>query len=265
MELWVFRALWGMTGPLEMQLDAIAAAGYDGVEAWPPGLGPVTAAAFRRMVAERGLRLIVATALAETAELERALTDLAAFEPLRIGVQSGRDSMTTREGAAFIEEALRVEAALGIPVAHETHRGKLLFTPWTTARYLREYPTLTLVADYSHWVNVCERLPFDQAEAMTLANARALHIHGRIGYEEGPQVPDPAAPEYAAQRTWHEAQWRAIWLNQRAAGMSYATFTPEYGPPPYLHTLPYTQAPVNDLWQTCLWAADQARALFDEL
>jgi hypothetical protein len=37
------------------------------------------------------------------------------------------------------------------------------------------------------------------------------------------------------------------------------TFTPEYGPPTYLHTLPHTQMPVADLWQVCLWAAARAR------
>ena len=32
MDLYVFRALWGMTGPLPEQIERIAAAGYDGVE-----------------------------------------------------------------------------------------------------------------------------------------------------------------------------------------------------------------------------------------
>ncbi len=31
----------------------------------------------------------------------------------------------------------------------------------------------------------------DQQEALALACIHAIHIHARIGYEEGPQVNDP--------------------------------------------------------------------------
>lgn len=120
---------------------------------------------------------------------------------------------------------------------------------------------LRITADYSHWVNVCERLPNDEADALALANRRAIHIHRRVGYEEGPQVPDPAAPEYAAQREWHERQWQQIRRWHEEAGAQVLTFTPEYGPPNDLHTLPHTNVPVADLWQVCLWGAECARAI----
>ena len=34
MKIEVYRALWGMEGPLEQQFERIAAAGYDGAEVW---------------------------------------------------------------------------------------------------------------------------------------------------------------------------------------------------------------------------------------
>lgn len=258
MQLLVFRALWGMTGSTEEQIERIAAAGYDGVEGFI-GASPLGAGEFTALVRSHGLKLIMAGAAESTEALEKTLPQLAEYQPIKIGLHSGRDSMTHDQGSAFFERALRLEERIGIPVAHETHRGRILFTPWETLYYLRQFDGLKIVADYSHWVNVCERLPDDQAAALELANQRAFHIHARIGYEEGPQVPDPSAPEYAAQRAWHERQWQQI--KQYHANDDYLTLTPEYGPPPYLHTLPHTNVPVADNWEVCLWAMRAARAL----
>ena len=39
---------------------------------------------------------------------------------------------------------------------------------------------------------------------------RAHHIHARVGCEQGPQVPHPAAPEYQEALTAHERWWTQI-------------------------------------------------------
>jgi hypothetical protein len=46
--------------------------------------------------------------------------------------------------------------------------------------------------------------------------------------------------------------------------MKNATLTPEFGPPPYLHTLPYSQMPVSDL--TCIvdWMARRQAIRFQD-
>lgn len=263
MQRHIYRALWGMENlgaTFEDKIAMIAEAGYDGVDGFLlPGAPP--AAEFARIVRDHGLKLIMAAQIPERDQIEPTLKQLAEYEPVKIGVHSGRDSMTRDEASAYFEHALRVEEQIGIPVLHETHRGRILFTPWDTLHYLRQFDNLKIVADYSHWVNVCERLPDDQAEALELANRRAHHVHARIGYGEGPQVPDPSAPEYAGERAWHEHQWRQISQHRAAAGESVITITPEYGPAPYLHTLPHTNVPVADNWQICLWAMRQLRAL----
>ena len=258
MKLIIFRALWGMTGPIEEQIERIAAAGYDGVEGFPaPEV--MSCQEYRRLVNAHGLQLIVGAQVSATEEIEAKLLQLAEYEPLKIGLHSGRDSMTRDEGRAFFEQALKIEERIGIPVAHETHRGRMFFSPWDTAYYLRAFDTLKVLADYSHWVNVCERLPDDQVDALTLANQRAIHIHGRVGYEEGPQVPHPSAPEYAPHLAWHEKHWQTIRQLREAEGDEILTVTPEYGPPNYLHTLPHTNVPVADLWQVCVWGMERAR------
>ena len=263
MQLAVFRALWGMTGAFDNQIEQIAGAGYDGVEGFI-GATDLSAAQVSARVAQSGLKLIMAGQVDSKDALDPTLKALAEYAPIKIGIHSGRDSFSREQGRAFFEEALRLEQQIGIPVSHETHRGRMFFTPWDTAFYLREFPTLKIVADYSHWVNVCERLPNDQQAALDIANARTFHIHARVGYEEGPQVPDPSAPEYAAQLAWHEVQWLAIAYQRALAGDALLTVTPEYGPPMYLHTLPHTNVPVADLWKVCLWGARRFRQMFAE-
>ncbi len=258
MKIEVYRALWGMEGSLEHQFERIAAAGYDGVEVW------LTDSHFNRNTVVRlceqyGLRIITAGAILNRSDLLPTLQSFSDYHPVKINVQSGIDSMDFDEGKRYVEAALEAEQKVGVTVNQETHRGKLLYAPWVAAAYLNAFPELHITADYSHWVNVCERLPHDLADVMTLANSRARHVHGRVGYEEGPQVPDPSAPEYAAQLAWHEAQWKAIRDAQQASGEATMTFTPEYGPQPYLHTLPHTNVPVANLWEVCLWAANRAR------
>ncbi len=258
MKLLVFKALWGMTGSLSEQVERVAAAGYDGFELWPEQQD-ISRQDLMALADRFNMKMIVGTALQTQAEIELKLKQLSEYQPLRINLHSGRDSMTRDEGCSFFEEALRVEDEIGMPVGHETHRGRILFTPWDTAYYLRQFSNLRLTGDYSHWVNVCERLPEDQADALVAANHAVVHIHGRVGYEEGPQVPDPSAPEYADQLHWHEAQWKQVKMFHEQNGQDVLTFTPEYGPPNYLHTLPHTNVPVADLWNVCLWAAERAR------
>lgn len=75
-------------------------------------------------------------------------------------------------------------------------------------------PQLKLTADYSHWVCVCERFLDDQEEQIRIANRSAIHVHGRIGFPEGPQVNDPRAPENREALQRHEEWWAEIrkWL-----------------------------------------------------
>jgi len=262
MKLLVFRSLWGMDGDPETMLRRIADAGFDGVEGVPAGLTPVQ---YKKMLRDHGLHLAVCIYASDAEAFGSQLQKLCEYEPLRIISHSGRDAMTHDEGCAFFEQALSHQSKAGVEVGHETHRGRLLYTPWDTLYYLRQLPTLKINADFSHWMNVCERFPNDQNEALELACSRAMNIHGRVGYEEGPQVPDPSAPEYRYHLKWHETQWTAIRKAHEQAGCEYITFTPEYGPPPYMPTMPHTNAPVADLWTVCLWAAARIREIWRDI
>lgn len=261
MKLLVTKSLWGMTqgATLADKLHLIREAGYDGVEC------PVMiddAAAWGAMVAAEGLYNIVQVFPASAAEFRAECRRAVAAGARLITSQSGIDRMSWDEGCAFFREALAIERDLPVAVAHETHRGKLLYAPWVAARYLREFEDLRVLADFSHWCCVAESLLDDPASAadVALACSRAIHIHARVGHEHGPQVPDPSAPEYARHLAAHEAWWDTIHAARAAAGADVFTVTPEFGPPGYMPTLPHTRQPVADLWTVCAWMRDRVRA-----
>ena len=59
------------------------------------------------------------------------------LKPVLINSHSGHDSWGSGEKAvAFLKKALTIEKALGVPVVHETHRQRLLASPYTTAELL---------------------------------------------------------------------------------------------------------------------------------
>ncbi|UKS24119.1 sugar phosphate isomerase/epimerase [Paenibacillus sp. HWE-109] len=256
MQMKMIKALWGMDGSLEEQFERIHKAGYKGIESPLPA--PEYANRFRELLIEYQLdyiAMVFTNADNHAGSFEQSVEQAALFNPILINSHSAKDSMPWSEQIDFFTKALAIEQRIGLPIGHETHRGRAMFTPWGTAELLKELPDLRLTADFSHWCCVCESLLEDQAANLAVVMERVIHIHGRIGYAQGPQVPDPAAPEYAQELQTHEGWWRQIAEQHRAKGRAEITFTPEFGPPGYMHTLPFTNQPVADLWDVCLWMA----------
>ncbi|WP_372814191.1 sugar phosphate isomerase/epimerase family protein [Paenibacillus sp.] len=262
MELKMYKAVWGMPGSWDSMLKQIAEAGYNGVECPVPA--PEDELHFRELLDQYQLELIVQvyTEGNHIASFEEQVQRAAAFKPQLINSHSAKDSMPYDDQLVFFEHAIRLERQLGVPIGHETHRGRAMFTPWSTARLLRDLPDLHLVADFSHWCCVCESMLPDQADNLSLAMRHAIHIHGRVGYEQGPQVPDFRAPEYKYALLKHEQWWDEICARHQSAGRPILTFTPEFGPPGYMHTLPFTRQPVVDLWEICYAMGQRFRDRF---
>ncbi|HEY1661871.1 MAG TPA: sugar phosphate isomerase/epimerase [Verrucomicrobiae bacterium] len=175
--------------------------------------------------------------------------------PLFFNAHSGSDSWSLAEAEDFYGAGLELEQKIGVPIAHETHRLRYFGNPWTTRPILDRYPTLKLTCDFSHWVCVAERLLPDCGEIIQLTAQHCHHIHARVGFEEGPQVSDPRAPEWAQHLAAHESWWDQIWKSQGQRGFIASTLTPEFGPAPYLPLLPYTKEPVANLADICDWMA----------
>lgn len=263
LELRVFKSTWGMVEPLPEALERISGAAFDGVEVNVTPLLPIDTAWQRTTLRASGLEVIPVVLGPHTRDGYRTAIEFAAsHEPRQITSHTGLDAWSDAEAIDFLGFALELERELGIPINHETHRSRILFTPWRTAEMLRQLPDLRIVADYSHWAVVAERLLEDRADDMSLANGRARHIHARVGFAEGPQVNDPRSPANAAAVAAHEAWWADIVRARLADGSGRLTVTPEFGPPPYMPTVPFTEAPVTDLWDVCAWGAARFRELF---
>jgi hypothetical protein len=185
--------------------------------------------------------------------------------PLFFTVLAGCDGWPLAQSVDFFGRAIEIANELGVTASFETHRSRATFTPWITRDLLLQLPALRLTCDFSHWCCVCERLVLDgEPDLLALCAERAHHIHARVGYDQGPQVPHPDAPEYHAALGAHERWWDAIWDAHDRAGRACTTMTPEFGPDRYLHTLPFSDAPVASLDEINHWMAARQRERFAE-
>ncbi|HEY1765640.1 MAG TPA: hypothetical protein VGF85_12010 [Opitutaceae bacterium] len=259
MKLEAYRNLWGVSGPRDAAVAAFLEAGYVGIEAIL--FSSREHAEMSRIVKRRALRF---KGTIWTKDAGRQVSDhLTLFKKqlwdlLRVGAQSinvigGHDCWTTDEADRYFEGALEVGGASGVPISHELHRNSALFHPTVTRRALARFPELRLTCDFSHWVVGCERLIDDQLDLIRLCAGRADHLHTRIGTVEAPQTADPRAPEARPYVRAFERWWTIVWEAQFARGVAISTHCPEFGPPPYLPTLPYSRKPVADLADICDW------------
>jgi sugar phosphate isomerase/epimerase len=274
MQLEIFRSLWGDAASKAQALEELRAAGFDGIEARLP-LEAIERREFAAFLASNRVPYIATVFTAYDVlpsqqaapaehlnDLRRKLDWAAELAPRFVNVLAGNDRWPLGQQVAFFGELLAVAAAQGVPVLVETHRARSLFNPWVTLELIRQLPALRFTSDISHWVVCCERLLDDPADDLTPFVERVEHIQARVGYDQGPQVPHPAAPEYAAALAFHQNHWEAIWRAQQARGQAVTTLTPEFGADGYLHHLPFTNVPVADLWAVNQWMAATERTHF---
>jgi hypothetical protein len=276
MELKIFKTLWGHTGGLDAAIAACSEHVFDGLE----GQAPATSAAradFRIRLAEHRLGFIAeictaggyvpdrhATVSEHFDSLLRQAEAALQCQPLFLNIIAGCDAWSVEQSVDFFGQATDVTDDLGITASFETHRSRSFFNPWITRDILEQLPELKLTCDFSHWCVVCERLVDSESDVITLCAERAHHVHARVGYDQGAQVPHPAAPEYREALEAHERWWAQIWRNQLMRSFDVTTMTPEFGPDGYMHCLPFTGAPVADLAQVNVWMAERQRRRFAE-
>ena len=274
MRLDIFKTLWGHQGSYAEAAAQAREAGFAGLEATLPA-EPAQQRELAAALRDANLGYIGEVYTGgwyvpdRRAPPERHLADIAAalaaadaLAPRFVTAIAGCDAWPLDTSLRFFEDALRLAEKSGHALVFETHRSRTLFNPWVAVEVLRRLPALRLTADFSHWFVVCERALDDEPEAMDFIASRVHHIHARVGYDQGPQVPHPAAPEYARWLEAHQRLWQSVWQSQRSRGYPVTTLTPEFGPDGYLHEQPFTREPVADLWEVNRWMASAERKHF---
>lgn len=265
MRLDLFKTLWGHEGSVQAAAQLAVEAGFTGLEA----PAPADDAALEQMqgtLAEYRLDYIAeicttgsyvpdrhATPNDHLLSLEQKIQRSLLLSPRFCNVMAGCDAWPLDVQIDFFRRAHDLAKGYGVICSFETHRGRSFFNPWVTRDVLRALPDLLITCDFSHWVVVCERLMDSEMSTILEVAEQAHHVHSRVGYDQGPQVPHPAAPEYAEALASHERCWQAIWASQSGRNYASSTMTPEFGPDGYLHTQPFTGMPVADLWQVNRW------------
>jgi hypothetical protein len=247
---------WGFAGDTDRFCEAAKKEGYDGIEVWWPETSAQQEELFSALKKHRlevgflcaGSEKDPAAHLATFSRSLQAAASNTVQRPVYINCHSGRDYFSMEDGFRFIDITTKVHQQTGIPIYHETHRSRLMYSAPVAHQYLLKRPDLMLNADLSHWCNVHESLLEDQEETLQLVLQRCGHIHARIGHEESPQVNDPRAPEWEKTLQHHLGWWDEIIKNKLKRNEKNITILTEFGPPYYMPALPYTQQAVADQW-----------------
>ena len=255
MKLIFGKSKWEMwDDPLESFLERSAASEFQATEIYLGSLHE-TPGEIARLHASYELQLIgqILTQGQNCQEHVRSLEAQFEFaaqcQVVMINSHAGRDVFSFEENLQIFELITQLSQSSGIPFLVETHRGRPTYSAIETRKYLAALPELHLTADFSHWMVVHESDLQDQSETLELAIRRADYIHARVGYAEGPQIPDPRAPEWKGAVERHLELWQQIIDRRRAQGREELYITPEFGPPAYMHTAPFTNQPVADVWE----------------
>lgn len=248
----------------ELFFEKVKMAGYDGIEL---GIGGNTTTPetdkIWNLAEKHHLMLIAQHYDTLTPDFDRHLDTyhlwlekIKPYPVYKINSQTGKDFFSFEQNKKLIELGCQYG------VVHETHRGKFSFAAHITRQFLENIPTLKLTLDISHWVCVAESLLEDQPEALALALQRTEHIHGRIGFQQGPQIPDPRVEAWSEILNQHCLWWDQVAARKKAADEP-LTITPEFGPFPYMTLLPATDEPIADQWEVNRFMMEQLRRRYE--
>lgn len=254
MKIKFYAPLWGNTLPFELFCKNVKEAGYNGIEMDLPWESKLKNNLLDTLK-DHDLELIgqyfqsfESDPIANLRSYEKYLKHLMGANPVLINCQTGKDYFDFEENLPLFQLADRLSKESGIPITHETHRGKCLYAAPVAKKYFENLPELRICLDISHWCNVHESLLEDQDEVVNLAISRTDHIHSRVGHAEGPQVNDPRAPEWETALNAHLNWWGKV-VQMHKENNRDLTVNTEFGPFPYMPTLPFSEKPIANQWE----------------
>jgi sugar phosphate isomerase/epimerase len=266
MEIKMLAPLWGHESQdITTFCRRIKEAGYDGIDTGLPDDPTIQKKLFDALQQEE-LLLVSHQYQASGADFEafkKSFREYLKFSaqggPILMNCHTGKDYFSFSQNLELIDIAAEFTAKTGLLVAHETHRGRVGFHPAEMQQYFDARPELVITADLSHWVCTSESFLENFKHTVEVAIARTRHIHARVGFEEGPQIPDPRAQEWKYALDHFLGWWDRMVEGRRQAGQSLLTITTEFGPPPYLPMIPFKNEPVADQFEINLFMKDLLR------
>ncbi len=276
MKLKLFKTLWGFEGSYEAAVKTAVEQGYDGIEA-PVPKTIKEAEQFSVLLEQHQLMYIAEIATTGTYVPDRRLSmqdhlndlkdnfsRLQHLKPLFITCLGGCDAWRESDSLLFFKKAINIADEFGVLISFETHRGRILFNPWVTKHIVKEIPEIKLTCDFSHWCVVCEGLQETEAELIYSLLPNAWHVHGRVGYDQGPQVPDPRIPLYKNDLEKHGEWWQWIWSEHHHQGKNMTTVTPEFGRDGYEYRDLDEGLPLINVDEINVWIAGYLRSRFEQ-
>jgi sugar phosphate isomerase/epimerase len=272
MNIKIFCPQWGYEHlATEAFFAKVKEAGYDGVDTWIPEKKEERIK-FVRLLDEYDLNMVSHQHQANGNGIDEFCKSFEYYlnlslesNPILINSHSGMDYFTVEEQLQVIDTAENFAVKNNIRIAHETHRGRIGFGPVNTRDLFIHRPNMKITADFSHWVCVTESYLENFENELNEAIIRAEHIHARVGFTEGPQIPDPRSPFWQDQVDFFLKLWERIINYQRSIGAEVFTITPEFGPPPYMWTNMDDNAPIANQWDINLFMKNLLQEKFSHL
>ena len=198
MKLLILCTQWGSEHlPAEDFFAKVKEAGYDGIDTWLPE-DSNERKKFISLLDEYKLKIVSHQHQAKGNNIEEYCKSLEYYlnlsmecNPLLINSHSGRDYFSLDEQLKVIDTVEEFSVKHNIVVAHETHRGRIGYSPYNAMELFKQRPAMKITADFSHWTCVTESWLENSAAIMEEAIKRTRHIHARVGFTQGPQIPDP--------------------------------------------------------------------------
>lgn len=252
-------------------IEKVLEAGYNGVEINIPfdldfekDLKSMKNKASFDFVAQQWLEPQNESVSAYIKRIEERLLHLTEFEPLFINSHTGRDYYSFDDNCRVIERVLQIEAQTGIPIVHETHRGRFSFSASATAAYIKRFPHLKINSDLSHWVLVSESDLSDQESILSEILPHIHYAHARVGSTQSSQLNVPFAPENRAMLSIFKDWWLRLKRNAQTRGDDKFYICPEFGPYPYMDVQPFSNKPLADQWQLNVDMMHYLREILDK-
>ncbi|MES2062461.1 MAG: sugar phosphate isomerase/epimerase [Bacteroidota bacterium] len=269
MEIKILSPQWGHKHlQISAFLDKVRAAGYDGIDTWIPA-NPADKRTLFNYLQQHQLVYVAHQHQAQgntfsefkTSYLKN-LQACAEAEPLLINSHTGRDYFSFEQNLQLVDVALEFTTKTGITVSHETHRGRLGYSPQMIADFFEQRPDFVITADLSHWVCVTESMLQNFQDTLRIAINRTRYIHARVGFEQGPQVPDPRAAEWQYALNTFLDWWDSIIATNKKAGTKVFPIATEFGPPPYMQLIPAGKSPVDHQFEINLYMKELLKARY---